>query len=276
MKKVEIENHKYRFSDLPFTENKEVLEYVIYLQELYQIVRSLIRQILDKNTKIRTTVGFVGGLLDRICETIMAISFLSSKKFNRDCAVVLLNLIELRTDLKYISENPKEIEKWFKHEKKNRKPWRFSFQINSFKNKQLAEIDKTIYEICSIAKHGNPVGKDIGFNLGISGEGIFYKGDSDSRVTDYLHWAYFYGIDAIESGLKIVREHGLEFLLIQKHLKDLKKKTKSFTAMILERKIWDYVYKENPKLKKLDEKLEKLTRDKDKLESKIKHLYKSE
>jgi hypothetical protein len=272
MKKVEIENHKYHFNDLPFTENKEVLEYVIYFQELYQIIRNLIGLIVNKNTEVRTTVGFVGGLLDRISESIMAISYLSSKRFNRDSAVVLVNLIELRTDLKYISEKPKEIEKWFKHEKKNYKPWRFSFQINSFEDKQLIEIDKTIYEICSMAKHGNPVGKDIGFNLGISEEGLFYNGNGDSRITDYLQWAYFYGVDAIESGLKIVQEHGLEFPTIQKDLKNLEMKTKSFTVKILERKIWDYVYQENPKIKELDEKLEKLTREKEKIEKKIKHL----
>ena len=123
-----------------------------------------------------------------------------------------------------------------------------------------------------MAKHGNPVGKDIGFNLGISEEGLFYNGNGDSRITDYLQWAYFYGVDAIESGLKIVQEHGLEFPTIQKDLKNLEMKTKSFTVKILERKIWDYVYQENPKIKELDEKLEKLTREKEKIERKIKHL----
>jgi len=136
MKKTESTKHKYHFNDLPFTENKEVLKYVIYSQELYQIIRSLIGLIINKNTKVKTTVGFVGGVLDRIGESIMAISYLSSKGFNRDPAVILVNLIELRTDLKYVSENHSEVEKWFKHKKRNYKPWRFSAQIDSLNDKR--------------------------------------------------------------------------------------------------------------------------------------------
>ena len=275
MKKVGIGNHKYHLNDLPFTDNQEVLEYAIYFQELYQIIRNLILLIINKNKMVRITVGFVGGLLDRISDSIMAILYLSIKGFNRDCAVVLLNVIELRTDLKYISEKPKEIEKWLTHEKRNCKPWRFSSQINSFEDKQLIKTDKGIYEICSMAKHGNPVGKDIGFNLGISEEGLFCKDKDDSRITDYLHWTY-YGVDAIESGLKILQEHGLEFPTIQKDLKNLEMKSKPFIGKIIKRKVWDYVYQENPEIKELDEKIEKLTGEREGVKRKIKHLSKSE
>lgn len=276
MEKIESKKQKYHFNDLPFTENKEVLKYVIYFQELYQIIRNLIGLIINENTKVKITVGFVGGVLDRIGESIRAISYLSSKGFNRDPAVILVNLIELRTDLKYVSKNHNKVEKWFEHEKRNYKPWRFSVQIDSLDDKGMIATDKKVYEMCSMAKHGNPVGKDIGFNLGVCEEGLFYASDNDSRITDYLHWTSYYGVDAIEAGLKIVEEYGLAFPTIQKDLNDLKNRMEPFITKNLEKKIMDYVYQENPIIKEYDDKLKNLTMEKEEIERKIRHLRQSE
>ena len=166
--------------------------------------------------------------------------------------------------------------KWFEHEKRNCKPWRFSVQIDSLDDKEMIATDKKVYEMCSMAKHGNPVGKDVGFNLGVSEKGLFYGGDNDSRITDYLHWTSYYGVDAIEAGLKIVEACGLNFSMIQKELNDLKNRMKPFISENLERKIMDYVYQENPKIKEYDEKLKKLTIEKEEIERKIRHLSQSE
>ena len=109
MTEIKIENKTYRINELPNTENKEVLEFLIYLKELHSICRELFLCLIQENKKVKTTIGFVGSLIDRISESLISIMLLASKGFTTDVAILLVNLIELRTDLKYISINPKKL-----------------------------------------------------------------------------------------------------------------------------------------------------------------------
>jgi len=270
--RIQINNSTYQFSDLPFTNNKDVLEFSVYLQELYQIIRNFISLIINENTKVKITIGFVGGILDRIGESLMSTSYLSVKGFNRDVAIILVNLIELRTDLKYVSENPNEASNWLSHKERNHKPWRFSKQIEALKSDEMKRADKKIYELCSMAKHGNPVGIDVGFNIGVCEEGIFYGGQNTNRITDYLHWAYYYAVDAVEAGLKILESYELKFPTVQNEINDLTKKVNLLNSKCLKRKIIEYAYQMHPEIKQIDEEIKRLTEEKEAVDRKIKAL----
>ena len=144
MTEIKIENKTYRINELPNTENKEVLEFLIYLKELHSICRELFLCLIQENKKVKTTIGFVGSLIDRISGNLISIMLLASKGFTTDVAILLVNLIELRTDLKYISINPKKINEWFNHKKRWKKPWKFSQQIKDITSddKELEEVEK--------------------------------------------------------------------------------------------------------------------------------------
>ena len=276
MTEIKIENKIYRINELPNTENKEVLEFLIYLKELHSICSELFLCLIQENKKVKTTIGFVGSLIDRISGNLISIMLLASKGFTTDVAILLVNLIELRTDLKYISINPKKINEWFNHKKRWKKPWKFSQQIKDITSddKELEEVEKKIYEFCSIAKHGNPVGYDIGFNFGLKDNGIFLDLNKDYRLTDYLFWAYVYTSDAIKSSLVIVERFQIVPQNITDKLENVSAKIRGLNDKVISKKIMKYAYEMNPELMEIDKKLEVLIREQKRVKAKIEEMKK--
>lgn len=276
MTEIKIENKTYRINELPNTKNKEVLEFLIYLKELHSICRELFLCLIQENKKVKTTIGFVGSLIDRISGNLISIMLLASKGFTTDVAILLVNLIELRTDLKYISINPKKINEWFNHKKRWKKPWKFSQQIKNItsEDKELEEVEKKIYEFCSIAKHGNPVGYNIGFNFGLKDNGIFLELNKDYRLTDYLFWAYVYTSDAIKSSLVIVERFQIVPQNITDKLENVSAKIRGLNDKVISKKIMKYVYEMNPELVEIDKKLEILVREQKRVKAKIEEMKK--
>jgi len=275
MTKIKIENKTYRINELPNTENKEILEFLIYLKELHSICRELFLCLIQENKKVKTTIGFVGSLIDRISESLISIMLLASKGFATDVAILLVNLIELRTDLKYISKNPKKIDEWFNHKERYAKPWKFSQQIKDITiDKEEFKVEKRIYEFCSIAKHGNPIGYDIGFNFGSKDNGIFLDLNKDYRLTDYLFWAYVYTSDAIKSSLVIVERFQIVPRNITDKLENVSAKIGGLYEKIISKKVMKYVYEMNPELIEIDKKLEVLKRKQKRVKAKIEEIEK--
>lgn len=270
MTKIEINNKTFHYNEIPNTDEKEVLEFLIYLQALYNICRNLLINLIKENKEVKTTIGFVGSIIDRISESIISILLLSSKGFSIDVAIILLNIIELRTDLKYISKRPEKIQEWFNHEKRWTKPWRFSHQIKEITNNEKElELEKIVYEVCSIAKHGNPVGCDIGFNLGLKDNGIFTKPDKNYRLTDYLFWTYVYTSDSIKSSLNIVSKFSIKLPKILDDLEEVSNKINALSNRIISKKVRDYIYRENPELERIDNELERLKNEEQRLKAEI-------
>lgn len=232
---------KYDLYELPFTEDENILEYTHLLQHLHDIMHNLTLEIVARNEQVKTSIGFIVSLLDRIRESFVSIAYLSLKGLHRDVAIILLNLIELRTDLKYISENPHELTKWFEHKERYKKPWPFSKQLKDIGT----EEDKRIYEICSMAKHGNPVGLDIGFNCGLSGKNLFLNDSSVSRINEFLYWTYYYGADSIESSFEILKVKKMNFEKTENNFNQFKEVSRSITSKLLERRILDLVNLKN-------------------------------
>lgn len=251
MTKFKINNKNFCFNEIPNTDDKEVLEFLVYLQELYDICRNLLLNLAEENKKIKTTIGFVGSIIDRISESIISIILLSSKGFSRDVAIILVNIIELRTDLKYISNKPEKIEEWFNHKNLNKKPWKISHQIKEIVNsEEELKREKNIYEICSIAKHGNPAGYDTGFNIGLKGNGIFiYPNNNNSKLPIYLYWTFVYISDSIKSSLNIVSKFSIEPSKILNDLEEVSKKVNVLSSRIISNEIMDYINKSNLELR---------------------------
>jgi hypothetical protein len=275
MKEIELNNKTYLFKEIPNTNNINILKFTVYLQFLYNICRKLLLSIIQRNTNVKTTIGFVVSVIDKISENLISIILLSSKGFATNTAIILVNLIELRTDLKYISKKPNKIEDWFKHQKKYTKPWQFKNQIKEISsNDEEIKLERAIYEICSIAKHGNPAGIDIGFNIGLKDEEIFINLDRQYRLTDYLYWTYVYTSDSIKSSLEIVDKFKIDIPNIEEELEKLSKDINLLYNEILTQKVRDYIYQKNPELKNIDNELERLKSEKSRVESEIKAIEK--
>lgn len=259
MQEIEVDNKTYLFLEIPNAKNINVFKFLVHLQILYNICRDLIRKIISGNKNIKTTIGFVVSILDKISESLISIMLLSSKGLATNTAIILVNIIELRTDLKYISKKPKKIEEWFIHQKKYTKPWKFFNQIKEITNvKEEIDLERTIYEICSIAKHGNPAGIDIGFNIGIKDNDIFVNLDKEYRLTDYLYWAYVYTSDSIKSSLDIATKSGINIPNVTEELDKVSKDINSLFNKILTQKVKDYVYQKYPELVRIDKEMERL------------------
>lgn len=242
MTKIVINNKIFHYNEIPNTDDKEVIEFLVYLQALYDICRDLLLNLIQENKNVKTTIGFVGGIIDRISESIISILLLSSKGFTTDIGIILVNIIELRTDLKYISKKPEKIEEWFNHEKRHTKPWKFFHQIKEItNNEEELEREKKVYEICSIAKHGNPAGGDIGFNIGLKDNNIFIDTDKNYRLTIYLFWTYIYVSDSIKSSLNIVNEFSIEQPKILDDLEKVSKEINLLFDRIISKKIIDKI-----------------------------------
>jgi len=272
MTKLKIENKTYKINEIPNTKNKDILEFLIYLSELHSICRELFLYLIQENKKVKTTIGFVGSLVDRISNSLMSIILLASKGFTTDVAILLVNLIELRTDLKYISKCPNKIDEWFNHKKRFIKPWKFSQQIKEITtDEEEIETEKNIYEFCSIAKHGNPVGYDIGFDFGLKDNGIFVALDKDKdfKLTNYLNWTYLYTVDAIKSSLVIVEKYQEVSQNTTNKLDKVSAKICGLYGKLISKRIRNYVYEMNPELREIDKKLEVLKREQKKIKLKL-------
>ena len=169
-----------------------------------------------------------------------------------------------------------KIDEWFNHEKRREKPWKFSQQIKNITSddKELEEVEKKVYESCSIAKHGNPIGYDIGFNLGLKDNGIYLALDKDYRLTDYLFWTYVYTSDAIKSSLVIVERFQIVPQNITDKLENVSAKIGGLYEKVISKKIMKYAYEMNPELMEIDKKLEVLKREQKRVKVKIEEIEK--
>ena len=79
------------------------MEFVACIAEMLSHANSLLMSTISANTEVRVTVGLVVAVLQRMIECATSILILAEQNRSRDMAVLLLNLMELRIDLQYIS-----------------------------------------------------------------------------------------------------------------------------------------------------------------------------
>ncbi|SYZ71967.1 hypothetical protein TRIP_C20082 [Candidatus Zixiibacteriota bacterium] len=146
------------------------------------IAGSLIIEMAGQGTKrplsITNKVSFMS--LFRLRESLHSVLLLALNGFVRDASVLLLTLIELKLDVKYIGCNSNLAHKWIEHSKENTKPWKVSDLILAlYPDLSEYEANKEIYRYFSGIKHANPAIGKASFPLGVSDSWLVFDDDQN-------------------------------------------------------------------------------------------------
>lgn len=100
----------------------------------------------------------------RIIECCGSTNFLLSRSRIRDAAALICTLIELRTDLGYMSRSPARMQKWIDHDNTHNVPWTMGKKITSiYSDATDQRIQGEIYRYYCAVKHGNPKANEHAF-----------------------------------------------------------------------------------------------------------------
>jgi len=167
--------------------------FVVLLLELQGIVTKLTNHVLNRYRHIPVKpAGWVPVIiLSRINETVKAATLLISNNFNRDAAVLLTCLMELRLDLLYISQDESRADIWLNHSNSYRKPWKVQMLLETlFKDPRELEAERELYKRYSMIKHGNPVAKTFAFPFALSDQYITMPSHEDVLGSNFIWFVY--------------------------------------------------------------------------------------
>lgn len=158
--------------------NPELQEMCLAIQEQREGMRKLFIALVHEATgrPLNRAEWVATMILTRATECIESVELLVAYGRDRDPAILLLSLLELEYDLKYISQGTDRADTWFEHSAKGRKPWTVAFLINSLHpDPSDREAAWETYRQFSMVKHGNPASGTFGFPLGKHGNILCYR-----------------------------------------------------------------------------------------------------
>lgn len=206
---------KLIFQDLPNIEDEGLKRFIHQIGKIRNSLVLQIQAILKQSPpKARMAPAVVTlGLLQRLGECSISIEILASKGRARDCAVLLVTIMELRLDLQYISEDKRRAEVWLSHTHQHKKPWSVAKQLKElFPVPRELEAEQENYRQLSMAKHGNPVGGLESFPIGLSRTTLVLP--QNVVAVPYLCASlYCLGLNlaqAMSAGFHLLREEGFE------------------------------------------------------------------
>lgn len=167
--------------------------FVILLLKLQGIVSELTNRVINqyRHERIKPAGWVTVIILSRINETVKAATLLISNNFNRDAAVLLTCLMELRLDILYISQDESRAETWLNHSNSYSKPWKVKMLLEAlFTNPGELEAEKKLYKRYSTIKHGNPVAKTHAFPFAISDQYITMPSQEDVIGSNFIWFVY--------------------------------------------------------------------------------------
>jgi len=179
--------------------------------EITNLLRSVIHQAGDKRLRQSNIVSIM--ILYRIKESMNSIMLLITKGFERDAAVLLLTVIELSLDLKYISLDHLRAKEWIRHNVQHKKPWSVGKLFEElFVNEKERQAAKNIYTNFSMVKHGNPLGGTASFPLGLDDGWLTVRQDhpSDNVLATYLFCLGTECYEAVKAAVKDFSESGFD------------------------------------------------------------------
>jgi hypothetical protein len=164
------------------------------LLELQEIVSDAIHKVIDHYGKIpiepSNWVAIV--ILKRLIESTKAGTLLISHDFYRDAAVLITNMIELRLDMQYISQDHRKAQVWLKHSDTSKKPWKVRMLFEGlFKNSEL-EAERNVYMKFSMVKHGNPVAETFAFPLAVKNDYLTISSQEDILSGNFSLYAFIF------------------------------------------------------------------------------------
>jgi hypothetical protein len=169
------------FREVPFVEDEQLKRFIHQVGKLRTLLVLQTVAILKQSppgARLAPAIVTIG-LLQRLAEVSGSIELLSSKGRGRDCAVLLVTVMELRLDLQYISADRTRAEAWLSHTQQHRKPWAVSRQLKDlFPVQEEFEAEQDNYRRLSMAKHGNPVAGLESFPLGLHRSALLLPKDS--------------------------------------------------------------------------------------------------
>ena len=169
----------------------DLTDFIELVERLQHSANKTLKEIALQSKKIKMEpsiyIGYV--IVKRVIECINSIKILSLLGLERDAAILLLNLIELRLDIMYISLEEKNANEWLNHEKQNVKPWKVGFLFKKlYQDRNELEAERENYKRFSMIKHGNPVGGIHSFPIEISQRKLIFrdKNGTQDRLAVYL------------------------------------------------------------------------------------------
>lgn len=160
------------------------------VQELRAAARDLLLALLGHNSgKTPRVLGSVATMiLSRSVECLESIELLVGFGRDRDAGVLLVSLLELSFDARYLQGNEARAALWLSHAESGRKPWRVSDLIRELHpDKADRDAVEENYRRFSMIKHGNPVAAQSGFPVAIRGDKLFLPtGDQPGVLMSYL------------------------------------------------------------------------------------------
>jgi hypothetical protein len=178
------ETQKYIGIDLPFVTDPALQVMGARVSALRASVSRGLRALLDawRGRAVRAEFTMPIGVLLRMMECALSVEVLASKGRQRDAAVLILTLMELRLDLQYVAQDSSRASVWLEHAEKGRKPWRVGAQIKAiYQKSRERKAELANYQHFSMVKHGNPVGGIASFPAEMSTEGMLLRTDPDDR-----------------------------------------------------------------------------------------------
>lgn len=206
---------RLNFQEVPNLEDDQLKRFI---QQIDQLRSSLVQQSLEilRQTppKARTSPAVSAlGLLQRLAECSVSVAILAAKGQRRDCAVLLVTIMELRLDLQYISVDSQRADYWLGHTQLHRKPWAVAKQLKElFPVPEELEAEQSNYQRLSMAKHGNPAGGLESFPIGLSRWAIGLPGKAGG-VTHLCALLYCLGMNlwqAMDAGFRLLRREGFQ------------------------------------------------------------------
>jgi len=185
--------------------NDNIIEFIKIIKEMnnnsQDIILSLFKQ--SQKIKIRTPIIVAITILKRVIECVNAIIILSITGYEKDTAILLLNIIELRLDISYIAIDCRHADTWLNHDKENRKPWKVNYLINKLYGGNELKAEQNNYKRFSMIKHGNPMGGFTSFPFIISDGNLIIK--EKENIDDFLSiYLFGCGIECCKTNKAII------------------------------------------------------------------------
>ena len=158
----------YAVQEMPNITDRDAIRTCVCVQDMRRTLLALFQFLISCLSRVPVTapIRVLLGIVDRVGGGALSIELLCQKGRARDAAILLLSLHELTLDIEFIARDPDRASVWLDHSEKGKKPWRVQRQIREiFAAKNELNAEQRIYRQYSMAKHGNPVGKQFAFGI---------------------------------------------------------------------------------------------------------------
>jgi len=205
---------KYEIRELPTIDDPDLIKNFVVLQEIRSQIVKFTQNILAQlhAPPLSMPIRVVLSLIQRATECSLSIETLCLKNRDRDAAILILSLIELRYDIKYVARNLDRVNAWIDHAKRNKKPWPVRTQIDELYSDPEHEAEILLYRQYSMVKHCNPAGLSFAFPVAATRDELIL--DTASNNSKLLHsHAFALGVclhDIAGAAASIVTAGGLD------------------------------------------------------------------